>query len=219
MKVLHVCNYFKPSWDAGGVVRVCYDITRRLVESGHDVTVYTTNRYMKKVNVEPNRPVEVDGITVYYFDNLKRFLPVEPFPYYMPVIACVQVRGIAYGDQPAVLRCDMYVVEYGPDNGSLGDQWLYPTDMVVMANEVGLDKNVVSRPDDLSEGVPGCPAEISLVHSHQAEQLSDSRVAGIIAAGMSERVLRVLLSRVERRFPAVIDLIVSNDPDFHMITI
>ncbi|NLZ29532.1 MAG: glycosyltransferase family 4 protein, partial [Methanomicrobiales archaeon] len=44
MKILQVTPFFKPLWESGGVARVAYDISRNLHESGHEITVYTTNR-------------------------------------------------------------------------------------------------------------------------------------------------------------------------------
>lgn len=90
MKILHVINFFKPSWDGGGPTKVCYDISAELVKGGHDVTVYTTDGFKSKLNVETNRLVDVDGIKTYYFKSLSRYLSrnlVLPIPYYLVVIA------------------------------------------------------------------------------------------------------------------------------------
>lgn len=45
MKILHVTNFFKPSWESGGPARVVYEISKKLVEMGHEVTVYTTDGF------------------------------------------------------------------------------------------------------------------------------------------------------------------------------
>ena len=90
MKILQVTNFFKPSWEAGGPARVCYDISTELVQMGHKVTVYTTDGFKSKLNVKTNEPVDVDGIKTYYFRNLSRYLAsnlVLPIPYYLPIIA------------------------------------------------------------------------------------------------------------------------------------
>ena len=52
MKILQVTNFFKPSWESGGPARVAYEISKKLVERGHEVTVYATVRYKLKLNVE-----------------------------------------------------------------------------------------------------------------------------------------------------------------------
>lgn len=90
MKILQVTNFFKPSWEAGGPARVCYDISTELVDMGHDITIYTTDGFKSKLNVKTNEPVDVDGIKTYYFRNLSRYLArnlVLPIPYYLPIIA------------------------------------------------------------------------------------------------------------------------------------
>jgi len=89
MKILHVTPFFKPSWEAGGPPRSVYEIARRQVTSGHEVTVFTTDGFKKRLSVEKNVPVDVDGITTYYFRNLSMFLAGGlnfPLPYYLPVV-------------------------------------------------------------------------------------------------------------------------------------
>lgn len=90
MKILQVTPFFKPLWESGGVARVAYDISRALHENGHDITVYTTNRSIYPNNLPTNRVTSVDGMNVYYFENLRRYvrgatLPV--MPYRMPAVA------------------------------------------------------------------------------------------------------------------------------------
>ena len=94
MRILQVTNFFKPSWESGGPARVAYEISKRLVERGHEVTVYTTDGFKWRLDVEKNRPVFVDGIKTYYFRNLylvrKR---VFPTPYYAPVVARKEIMN------------------------------------------------------------------------------------------------------------------------------
>lgn len=90
MKILHVVNFFKPSWDGGGPTKVCYDFTTELVKRGHDVTVYTTDGFKSKLNVETNKCLDVDGIKTYYFKSISRYLTralVLPIPYYLIIVA------------------------------------------------------------------------------------------------------------------------------------
>jgi glycosyltransferase involved in cell wall biosynthesis len=90
MKVLQVTPFFKPLWESGGVARVAYDISRSLHEKGHDVTVYTTNRSIYPSDLPTNRLIEVDGMNVYYFENLRKYAPgmgLPVMPYYMPFVA------------------------------------------------------------------------------------------------------------------------------------
>ncbi|KLK89301.1 glycosyl transferase family 1 [Methanoculleus sediminis] len=96
MKILQVSPFFKPLWESGGVARVAYDISRTLHENGHDITVYTTNRSIYPNDLPTNRATTVDGMNVYYFENLRRYargaaLPV--MPYRMPAVARREIAG------------------------------------------------------------------------------------------------------------------------------
>ena len=87
MKILHVTPYFKPSWEAGGPPRSVYEISKSQVKSGHEVTVFTTDGFKKRLNVLTNQPVNVEGITTYYFRNLSMFFSGKlnfPVPYKLP---------------------------------------------------------------------------------------------------------------------------------------
>ena len=94
MKILHVTNFFKPSWEAGGVARVAYEISENLVNEGHEVTVYTTDGFKSRLNVEKNTPIIIDGMIIYYFRNLLNYLTKSnlPIPYYVPLIARSQMQ-------------------------------------------------------------------------------------------------------------------------------
>ncbi len=94
MRILQVTASFKPSWEAGGVTRVAYGISKWLAEQGHHVTVYTTNKILRTLDVEANRPVELEGMRVYYFDNMRRYFSskIPPVPYYLPLIARKEVK-------------------------------------------------------------------------------------------------------------------------------
>ena len=95
MKILQVTNFFKPSWEAGGSARVAYEISKKLVERGHEVTVYTTDGFKSRLNVEKNKPVDVDGIKTYYFRSLSSYMArtmVLPIPYYLPIVARRELR-------------------------------------------------------------------------------------------------------------------------------
>lgn len=95
MKILQVTPYFKPMWEAGGVARVAYEISKQLAERGHEVTVYTTNRCLYPTNIVPNVPVDVDGMKVYYFENLRKYFPwvnIPIIPYYLPIIAKKEIK-------------------------------------------------------------------------------------------------------------------------------
>jgi len=88
MKILQVTNFFKPSFEAGGVTRVAYSISKQLVKRGHEVTVFTTNRSSKNINIETNKLLNMEGMKIYYFENLRKYFPIEipPIPYYLLII-------------------------------------------------------------------------------------------------------------------------------------
>ncbi|MDV2481658.1 glycosyltransferase [Methanoculleus sp. Wushi-C6] len=96
MKILQVTPFFKPLWESGGVARVAYDISHALHENGHAVTVYTTNRSIYPNDLPTNRLTEVDGMGVYYFENLRKYAPtvVTPpvVPYRMPAVARKEMK-------------------------------------------------------------------------------------------------------------------------------
>lgn len=103
MRILQVYNSFKPLWDSGGVARSVYEISKGLVENGHEVCVYTTNRSRTYelsdygYDVKLNKPVNVDGIKVYYFQDLRNFFPKSfpplPLPYYLPIVARKELKS------------------------------------------------------------------------------------------------------------------------------
>ncbi|WP_048051627.1 glycosyltransferase [Methanosarcina soligelidi] len=96
MKILQVTNFFKPSWEAGGPTRVVYEISKKLEENGHEVTVYTTDGYKSRLNVEKNVPLNIDGIKTYYFRNLSNYLSrrlVLPIPYYAPFVIRKNIKS------------------------------------------------------------------------------------------------------------------------------
>jgi len=96
LKILQITNFFKPSWETGGVTKVAYEISKKLIERGHEITVYTTDGFKSRLDVEKNKPVSVDGIRTYYFRNLSSFLTRKinlPIPYYLQLIAKEEVKN------------------------------------------------------------------------------------------------------------------------------
>lgn len=90
MKVLQVTPFFKPVWESGGVARVAYDISHNLHQNGHDITVYTTNWSLYPNDLPTNHRTGVDGMDVYYFENLRRYFggkATPVMPYRMPAVA------------------------------------------------------------------------------------------------------------------------------------
>ncbi|MGC9516139.1 MAG: glycosyltransferase [Methanomicrobiales archaeon] len=95
MKILQVTPFFKPSWEAGGPPRVAYDTSKSLLERGHEVTVFTTDGFKYRLDVEKNKPVDVDGIKTYYFRNISNYLTRNMnflTPYYLPMVAREEIK-------------------------------------------------------------------------------------------------------------------------------
>jgi len=68
MKILHITPNYAPAWHLGGVVTEVSILCQELVRLGHEVTVFTTDsgKY-QRLDVPVNTPVNVEGVTVYYF--------------------------------------------------------------------------------------------------------------------------------------------------------
>lgn len=94
MKILQVTSFYKPSWEAGGVPRVAYEISKNLVKKGHEVTVYTTDGFKFRLITKKNKPVDVEGIKTYYFRNLSVYLANMNIitPYYLLFIARKKIK-------------------------------------------------------------------------------------------------------------------------------
>ena len=69
MKILQVTPEFYPSTGYGGGPIVAYEISRTLVQRGHEVTVYTTDADNKTLRLN-NGIKNIDNIKVYYFKNI-----------------------------------------------------------------------------------------------------------------------------------------------------
>lgn len=70
MNILHIVPSFAPCFSAGGVVNASYQIAKKQVASGHNVTVYTTDSCKERLKFDNNYKVNVDGVNVYYFKNV-----------------------------------------------------------------------------------------------------------------------------------------------------
>jgi glycosyltransferase involved in cell wall biosynthesis len=68
MRILYVCPYYKPAYVYGGPVQCFSDSCEGLIESGAQVTVFTTNANGSALlNVPLQQPIDVEGATVWYF--------------------------------------------------------------------------------------------------------------------------------------------------------
>jgi glycosyltransferase involved in cell wall biosynthesis len=94
LNLLQVSTFFKPSWEAGGIARVCYEIAKRLT-TRHDVTTYTTDGFKERLDVPTDRPVEDEGMTIHYFRNLSTRLASynASLPYMLPFRARTDIAN------------------------------------------------------------------------------------------------------------------------------
>ncbi|QDU67141.1 glycosyltransferase [Engelhardtia mirabilis] len=69
MKILQVVPSYLPGVRYGGPIRSVHGLSRALVERGHEVSVFTTDRDEgERLDVPLGRPVEIDGVRVRYFE-------------------------------------------------------------------------------------------------------------------------------------------------------
>jgi glycosyltransferase involved in cell wall biosynthesis len=68
MRILHVVPTYVPAWRHGGPVAAVHGLCKALARRGHEVTVFTTNVHGSgTLDVATSVPVQVDGVTVWYF--------------------------------------------------------------------------------------------------------------------------------------------------------
>ena len=83
MKVLFATHGYKPAYRVGGPILSVSALAETLVRKGHEVTVFTTNSNLDEdLDVPLDRPTDVDGVEVWYFerkDRLQRALPWIPY--------------------------------------------------------------------------------------------------------------------------------------------
>lgn len=91
MKILVVTGTFPPR-KFGGITAVSFNVSKKLVERGHDVTVYTTdlgnypNSRLKVNNIENK-----DGIEIHYFKNLNNYVAFK-HRLFLPITMMLTLR-------------------------------------------------------------------------------------------------------------------------------
>jgi len=92
MRILYVTPAYKPAYRMGGPIASVSATAEALVGKGHQVTVATTTANLDEdVDVPVEQPVEVDGVTVWYF---RRREPVREWLPFIPYLS--QSMGFAY---------------------------------------------------------------------------------------------------------------------------
>ena len=94
LKILQVISCFYPAWAYGGPVKVAYDVSRKLVERGHEVTVYTSDMSNDGCLRTGSRTKEVAGIQVHYFKNISAMISKEMKQFITPEMITAAKREI-----------------------------------------------------------------------------------------------------------------------------
>jgi glycosyltransferase involved in cell wall biosynthesis len=83
MRILYVTPAYKPAYRMGGPIASVSAAAEALVRKGHQVTVATTTANLDDdIDVPLDRPIDVDGVTVWYFrrrEPLRDWLPFVPY--------------------------------------------------------------------------------------------------------------------------------------------
>lgn len=85
MKILHFSNSFFPCLESGGVVNFVYNLSKAQVENNNEVSVYTTDGCINRLDTNPIEYVY--GVKTFYFKNLSNFVRMKlklATPYKMP---------------------------------------------------------------------------------------------------------------------------------------
>jgi len=83
MRILYAALGYKPAWRIGGPALSVSEAAEALVRRGHRVTVFcSTSNLDEDLDVPVDRPVDVDGVEVWYFrrrEPLQAWLPFAPY--------------------------------------------------------------------------------------------------------------------------------------------
>ena len=95
MKILQVISGSPLAYAYGGPVKVAYEISKELVKSGHEVTMYTTDVHdaQSRFKYDTN-PMWMDGIEVYHFKNVSNKLAYRKNLATAPMMALALKRNI-----------------------------------------------------------------------------------------------------------------------------
>jgi len=83
MRILYALMGYKPAWRIGGPVVSVSETAEALVKKGHRVTVFcSTSNLDQDLPVPVDRPLDVDGVEVWYFrreEPIQKWLPFVPY--------------------------------------------------------------------------------------------------------------------------------------------
>jgi glycosyltransferase involved in cell wall biosynthesis len=83
LRILFSVHGYKPAYRIGGPILSVSALAESLVRKGHKVSVFTTNSNLTEdLDVPTDRPIDVDGVEVWYFkreEPLQKWLPFVPY--------------------------------------------------------------------------------------------------------------------------------------------
>ena len=83
MRILYGAMGYKPAWRIGGPAVTVSETAQALVRRGHRVTVFcSTSNLDQDLDVPTDRPLDVDGVEVWYFrrrEPVRTWLPFVPY--------------------------------------------------------------------------------------------------------------------------------------------
>ena len=83
MRIVFALHGYKPAWNVGGPIVSVSALAESLVRRGHEVTVVTSNSNLTvNLEVPTDTPVDVAGVTVYYFEHDELLRRLVPLPAY-----------------------------------------------------------------------------------------------------------------------------------------
>jgi len=93
MRILEVIPYFHPKY--GGPVEMVSLLSRKLIERGHRVTIYTTEAFPGSPDsIAADRILPADGVNVHYFKDLTRVIARNQNLFFSPGIVPVAKKQI-----------------------------------------------------------------------------------------------------------------------------
>src|SRR5206468_4081368 len=79
LRILFTVHGYKPAWRIGGPIISVSSMAEALARRGHEVIIFTSNSNLDRdLDVPTNRPIDVDGVQVWYFERqelLQRLVP------------------------------------------------------------------------------------------------------------------------------------------------
>lgn len=105
---------YKPAWRIGGSVLAASETAEALVKKGHQVTVFcSTSNLDQELEVPVDRPLEVDGVEVWYCrrqEPFRRWLPFAPYlSRSIGFMYCPAMRGALERVMPSIDVVDTHM--------------------------------------------------------------------------------------------------------------